>query len=112
MTNNKWVMFVFCVVVGLLVNLMGRKLFKVIIFIAGVLAMVALVMLIFYTTFLKSNTASWVGWVVLACSVLVGLLVGCLFLKIVKLGAFVLAAWGGFSLGLLLYEALPFLYGI
>lgn len=94
-------------VIGLFICLMGRKLFKVIVFIAGVLLVVGLVLVIFYTTFLKSNTASWVGWVVLGCSVLVGLLLGCLFVKVIKLGAFAIAAWGGFSLGLLLYEALP-----
>jgi len=95
------------IVIGLLINLAGRKLFKVIVFIAGVLLVVSLVLLIFYTTFLKSNTASWIGWVVLGGSVLLGLLVGCLFVKVIKLGAFAVAAWGGFSLGLLLYEAFP-----
>jgi hypothetical protein len=95
------------VVLGLLINLTGRKLFKVIVFIAGVLLVVCAALLIFYTTFLKSNTDAWVGWVVLGGSILVGLLLGCLFVKIIKLGAFVIAAWGGFALGLLLYEALP-----
>ena len=71
-------------VIGLFINLMGRKLFKVIIFLAGVLLVVGVVLVIFYTTFLKDNTASWVGWVVLGCSVLVGLLLGCLFVKIVN----------------------------
>jgi len=100
-------MSIIFIVLGLLILLAGRKLFKVIVFIAGVLIVVCLVLLIFYTTFLKSNTASWIGWVVLAGSILLGLLVGCLFVKIIKLGAFAIAAWGGFALGLLLYEALP-----
>ena len=94
-------------VIGLFISMMGRKLFKVIVFIAGVFLVVAVVLLIFYTTFLKENTASWVGWVVLGCSVLLGLLLGCLFVKVIKLGAFAIAAWGGFSLGLLLYETFP-----
>lgn len=94
-------------VLGLFISLMGRKLFVAIVFIAGVMLVVGLVCVIFYSTFLKDNTKAWVGWVVLGCSVLVGLLVGCLFTKIIKLGAFVLAAWGGFSLGLILYETFP-----
>lgn len=39
-----------------------------------------------------------------------GLLVGYLCTKLVKLGAFLLATWGGLSLGLLLYNA--FLYKV
>lgn len=54
---------------------------------------------------MKANTKAWVGWVVLACSILVGLIVGCIFIKIARLGAFILAAWGGFALGLLIYNA-------
>lgn len=38
---------------------------------------------------------------------MVGLLLGCLLVKIIKLGAFIVAAWGGFALGLILYEAFP-----
>jgi len=101
-------MFIILVVLGLFVGFFGRKLFEVVIFMAGVFLVVALVMLLFYSTFLKSNTKAWVGWIVLSCSVLVGLGVGYLFYKIVKLGAFVLAAWGGFALALLIYNA--FLY--
>ena len=94
-------------IIGLFMGFMGRKLFKVILFLGAVLLVVGLVLVIFYSTFLKENTASWVGWVVLGCSVLLGLLLGCLFVKLLKLGAFVIAAWGGFSLGLILYEAFP-----
>lgn len=99
-------MCIIFMVLGIFICLMGRKMFKPIIFIAGVLLTTGLVLVIFYSTFLKSNTATWVGWVVLAGAVLLGLLIGCLFVKLVKLGAFAIAAWGGFSLGLLLYQAL------
>lgn len=108
--NNKVAMCIVFIALGLIVGFLGRKLFSVLLFLAGVLITVGLVMVIFYTTFLSDNTKSWVGWVVLGCSVLLGLLVGWLFIKLAKLGAFVLAGWGGFSLGLLLYNA--FLYKI
>jgi uncharacterized membrane protein (DUF106 family) len=99
-------MFVILVVLGLFVCFFGGRLFKPVLFITGVALVVCLVMLIFYSTFLKSNTKAWVGWVVLSCSVLLGLCVGAIFAKIAKLGAFVLAAWGGFTLGLLIYNAI------
>jgi len=99
---------VFCTI-GFVVCFFGRLLFKPVMFLAGVIATVCLVWILFYNTFLSSNTEQWVGWVVLSCSILVGLLVGCCMIKLIKLGAFVLAAWGGFSLALLTYNSFFYL---
>jgi uncharacterized membrane protein (DUF106 family) len=41
-----------------------------------------LILLVFYTTFLKSNTADWVGWTVLGCSLIVGLILGLVMTKL------------------------------
>lgn len=101
-------MFAVMVIVGSVICFLGRTLFKPVLFIAGMMLSVCLVWLIFYSTFLSSNTKSWVGWVVLIGSLLFGLIIGTLFVKLVKLGAFVLSAWGGFTVGLLIYNA--FLY--
>ena len=95
-------------IIGFIVCFFGRKLYKPIFFLTGILLTVFFVLIIFYTTFLNDKTASWIGWVVIACSVLLGLLVGFIFMKISKLGAFVLAGWGGFCLGLLIWNS--FLY--
>ena len=107
-TKNKWVMFATFLIVGTIICFFGRTLFKPVLFIAGVLLSVALIWIIFYSTFLNEKTAAWIGWVVLVGSILVGLILGCLMVKLVKLGAFVLSAWGGYALALLLYNA--FLY--
>lgn len=101
-------MFGVFLVGGLVVCFLGRTLFKAVLFITGVLMANFLVMLIFYSAFHKAGQANWVGWVVLGVSVLLGLCLGYFFLKIVRLGAFCLAAWGGFALGILLYNS--FLY--
>lgn len=106
--NNKWVMFAVFLILGTVICFLGRTLFKPVLFISGMLVAIFLVWLIFYSTFLSNNTKTWVGWVVLIGSILLGLLIGAIFVKIAKLGAFVLAAWGGFSVGLLIYNA--FLY--
>jgi hypothetical protein len=74
------------------------------------LAGFALVWLISYNTFLSENDKTWVFWVVVAISGIIGLLLGYLLVKLTKVGAFVIAAWGGYSLGLLLYPT--FLYKI
>lgn len=67
-------------------------------------------MLICYSTFTKESHEVWVGWVILIVSLVVGLGVGFVFLKYKKVGAFCLASWGGFSFGLLIFNA--FLYKI
>lgn len=101
-------MFTLAVVIGLFVCFFGLKLYKPIFFIAGVVLTMGLILLIFYSTFLKSTTDDWVPWVVLGSSLLVGLLIGFILMKISKLGAFFLAGWGGFCLGLLIWNT--FLY--
>ena len=101
-------MFGVFLAVGLVICFLGRRLFKPVLFVAGLLATVFIIILIFYSTFLKSTTKVWIGWVVLAGAIIIGILIGALFVKCAKLGAFVLAGWGGFCLGLLIYNA--FLY--
>jgi hypothetical protein len=107
-SSNKWAMFVFFLAIGGFVCFLGRKLFRPVLFIVGMLLTVSIVLLLFYSTFLASTTKVWVGWLVLVGSILLGLVVGTIFTKLVKLGAFALAGWGGFSGALLIYNA--FLY--
>lgn len=101
-------MFVAFLIVGSILCFLGRTLFRPVLFIAGMILAISLVWIIFYSTFLNENTKPWVGWVVLIGAVIFGLVIGCLMVKLVKLGAFILAAWGGYALGLLVYNA--FLY--
>lgn len=93
---------------GIVICFFGRTLFKPVLFLTGLIMSCSLVMLLFYSTFLKDNTKAWVGWTVLAVSAILGLLLGWLFVKVARLGAFCLAAWGGYAFSLLIYNA--FLY--
>ena len=102
-------MFSIFLIIGLVITFFGRTLFKPVLFITGMLLSVSLVWLIFYSTFLSSKTEQWVGWVVLGCSLLLGLIIGVIFIKIVKLGAFCVGAWGGFALGILIYNSFGYL---
>ena len=60
-------------------------------------------MVVFYSTFL-SDTTNLVTWIVIICTILVGLLVGFFAMKLEKIGACLLAGWGGFCCGVLLNE--------
>lgn len=44
----------------------------------------------------------------MATSLILGCLLGWIFVKVVRLGAFCLAAWGGFAVGLLMYNAFAY----
>jgi Domain of unknown function (DUF4203) len=102
-------MFTIGIILGTFITFFGLRLYKPIFFIAGTLITIGVILLLFYGTFLKSTTESWVPWVVLASSLLVGLLVGFIVMKLSRsVGAFILAFIGGYVLGLLLWNT--FLY--
>lgn len=65
-------------------------------------------LLLSYTTFLKDSTASWIGWVILVCSCILGLAGGFLLYKCQRLGAAILAGWGGFMAGILINTTFAF----
>ena len=67
------------------------------------------ILLIFYTTFLKDSTQNWVGWTVLGCAILIGLIAGFFMMKLERVGAAILAGWGGFLLGVMLNEMVLYL---
>ena len=98
-----------CIVIGLFLAFLGRKLFTVALFICATILTAGLILIIFYATFLSDNTASWLGWLMLSLSIVIGLGVGFLATKLEKLGACLLAAWGGFCAGVLLNETVLYL---
>ena len=97
------------ILVGLFLGLLGRKLWVIAIFLLAAFITVAVILFVFYTTFLKSTTADWVGWTVLACSIIFGVILGLTMTRFARPGAAVIAAWGGFVLGLILNEAVLYL---
>lgn len=94
---------------GLFFGILGFKLFQVALFIVVTIAVAFLILFIFYATFLSTNTASWVGWLVLAFAVLLGMLGGFLATKVEKFAGAILAGWGGFLIGVLLNETIMWL---
>lgn len=74
--NNRWVMFAVFFVLGLTLCFAGRTMIKATLFMVGVFISAFLIIYIFYSTFLKSDTELWIVWAVLGGSILVGLLVG------------------------------------
>lgn len=102
--ENSWLWGTLFIVAGLLVCFFGRIFFKSTVFFATTLIVAAAILLLFYTTFLKSTTEDWVAWTVLVCSVLIGLVAGFFAMKLERIGAALLAGWGGFMVGALINE--------
>lgn len=94
------------IVAGGFLGLFGRKLIKAAIFLVTAICVVIGTLLVFYTTFLDDRGEAWIGWSVLACSIIVGLIAGFFMMKLERVGAAILSGWGGFLLGVMLSETL------
>jgi hypothetical protein len=67
-------------------------------------------MILFYTTFLKSTTQLWVGWLVLGLSTLVGLIIGFFCTKMLRGACALIAGYGGFMIGVVINDSWLYIY--
>lgn len=95
---------------GIILGLFGKPLFKPAICIIATIAIMFVLGVIITSIFFNRSTPSWAGWVVFSVALLVGALGGLILAKLTRLGVGVLAGWGGFLLGVMLYSA--FIYRI
>jgi len=105
-----WLFGTICCAAGLFLALFGRSLLRAVLFLIGLLGTVCAVIVLFYSTFLNDQTADWVFWTVLGGSALVGLLVGFLFTKLARFGGALLSGFGGFMVGIIIFEAWLYTY--
>lgn len=96
------------IVGGIAMTFFGLKLVKPSICFAGFLSSIMLSMLFFYAIYASSveELSTFYYWI--AGGAVIGLILGWFLSHFVKVGAAVLAGWGGFMIGLILNEA--FLY--
>jgi len=106
--DYKWFWGSALIIVGIPLCLFGRKLFAVTLFLIGTIITMTVFLLVFYSTFLKDDTAHWIGWVACSCTILAGLLGGFLLYKCQRLGACCIAGWGGFMGGVLINTTFMF----
>ena len=111
MDKYKWIFGGVFLGIGVFLTFLGKKLFTGAIFVVSAVVVSFFIMLIFYTTFLTDNTASWIFWVTLSFSVVLGLVGGYFAGKMEKLGGMLLCAWGGYVSGVLLNETVLYLAG-
>jgi uncharacterized membrane protein YfcA len=96
------------IVFGAIVAVFGKPLFKPAICLVGMVVFVIISCLFVFSLFFDRNTPNWASWIVLSISVVIGALIGLILAKLSRVGLGVLAGWGGFCLGMIIYAA--FLY--
>ena len=69
------------IIFGLFLCILGRKLFQVAIFAITSLATCILIMMIFYRLFFRDDTEEYIGFIVLVCAAVIGIIVGILMTK-------------------------------
>lgn len=109
--NNTWLWATILIVTGIAICGFGRIFFKVTVFFVAALAVTFVLLIFSYSTFFKNTTADWVAWVMLVLSIIVGCIVGFLLMKFERIGAALLAGWGGFWVGVLLNEMVLYKVG-
>jgi len=108
----------FAIVTGFLLCFMGHFLVRPSICFAGFLSSVAVSLFIFYAVYLNDTSDLAAFWYFLAGGCVAGLIVGLLLAYVVKIGAALLAGWGGVCLALILNETIfyragqPWLYWV
>lgn len=98
------------IIVGFIVGVFGKPLFKPTICIVGAFVFLVVALLFIFSVFFNKDTPQWVSWLVFIISLIFGCIIGLILAKLSRLGVAVLAGWGGFCLGLVLYNA--FIYKI
>ncbi len=93
---------------GFVIASFGKPLFKPTICMVGTMVFNIALSLFIFSIFFTRNTPVWAGWLVFSIALFIGAIVGLILAKLTRLGVAVLAGWGGFCLGMIIYSA--FLY--
>ena len=93
------------IVLGALVGIAGKPLLKITVCLSGTLVFLVASCLFFFTLFLNRDSEDWIGWVIFSVCLVIGCFVGLILAKLIRIGVAVLAGFGGYCLGLILYNA-------
>ena len=99
-----WFFTIVMLVLGVFYVIFGLKMFKATIFLFAMVTVVAFFLLVSFAFIISDGAKRWVGWIILAVGVVIGVLAGLCLLKCVRIGIFLLGAWPGAVAGLLLYN--------
>jgi hypothetical protein len=102
---------VFAIIAGFLLCFFGHFLVKPSVCFSGFLSTIALSCFIFYAVYLNTTSDLADFWYFLGGGAVAGILVGLLLAWAIKVGAAILAGWGGLCLALILNETVLYRFG-
>jgi hypothetical protein len=95
----------FFIAIGIFLAVFGNKFLIVTFLITTALATVTFLCIVLFAIFIKEGTSIYVVWILLILSTIIGLIVGFLMIKIMKVTlGFILGGYTGYMLGLFLYN--------
>ena len=104
--KHGWVIAIPFIGIGSLMLFFGSKIMNIVYFICGIIASVATIWLILYSTFMQNNSNDALGWIIFLASVLIGVILGKLFNKYNKFGNFFLGFIAGYGTGLMIFNSI------
>lgn len=93
------------VILGIILGFFGKKLFKIAICLTSSLAITCVLSLMVFTIFFSRNSSPTNEWIVFAVCAGVGICLGLMLALFFKFGIFIVGAWGGFCIGMIMYNA-------
>ena len=97
------------IVLGIFLAFFGNSLIPIAVFLVATFMTAALILIVLYSFMLGPTIKTWLTWLIVSLSLLIGLIVGILLARTRKLYAVVVAACAGFMTGVLLNEAVLYL---
>ena len=97
------------IVLGIFLAFFGNSLIPIAVFLVATLMTAALILIVLYSFIIGPTIKTWLTWMIVSLSLLVGLIVGILLARTRKLYAVVVAACAGFMTGVLLNVAVLYL---
>lgn len=100
--GNSIIFGIISMFIGFYNLVLGRKFIKPTIGLIMMMTTVVAILFVFFVLFLPTHTPGWVGWLLLAISIVLGGIVGFFASKLVRVGVIILGFWAGVGIGLLL----------
>ena len=97
------------IVLGIFLAFFGNSLIPIAVFLVATFMTAALILIVLYSFIIGPTIKTWLTWMIVSLSLLVGLIVGILLARTRKLYAVVVAACAGFMTGVLLNVAVLYL---
>ena len=98
------------IVFGLILGILGKRFFKISLFIVGSTVLTVVSTLFVFSVFLNRDTSNTTGGILFSVCLVVSMIGGLLLAKFFRVGVAVAAGWGGVALALILYNS--FVYKI